>query len=74
MEIIDAAVKSYHIETLKKQLDKAELKNVCRGIDEECLVTFLDYQNIKREKNTRHKSNYMGIGARAQSHKAKLKK
>ena len=35
VDLIDAAVKPYHISTLKKQLGKAEIKNVCREIDEE---------------------------------------
>ena len=74
MEIFDAEVKLDHIETLKKQLDKAELKTFCRGIDGECLITLLKYQNIKIETKTRQKSNHMGIVSRVKSQKAKLKK
>ena len=74
LELIDAAVNPYHIATLNKQLDKAEIENVCHDIDEECLITLLEYQNIKIEKKTRHRSNYIGIGDRVQSHKDKLKK
>ena len=73
MEIIDAAVNPYHITTLKIQLGKAELKCVCRGIYGKCLITLPEYQNIKRDTNKRHKRNYMGVGARLQSHKAKIK-
>ena len=73
MELIDAAVKPDHAQSLKKQLDKVEIIFV-HEIDEDCLITLLEYHNIKRETKKRHKSNYMSFGARAQSHKAKLKK
>ena len=62
-----------HIATLKKQLDKGEIV-FCHDTDKECLITLLKYQNIKRETKTRHTRNYMGIGARVQSHKAKINK
>ena len=74
MYIINATVNPDHILTLKRQLDNAELKNVCHAIDEEYLITLPEYHNIKRETKTRHKINYIGIGARLQSHKAKLEK
>ena len=72
MDLIYAATNPYHIETLKKQLDKAEMKNAFRVIDEQCLITLLGYQNIRRDTNKRHKSNYMGFEAIFQSHKDKL--
>ena len=52
MGIIYAAVKPYHITTLKKQLDKAELKHVCRDIDEECLNSnrVPEYQKRYKDK------------------------
>ena len=59
--IIVDAVKPYHILILKKNLDQERLKNVCHDIDAQCLITLLEYQHIKEEKNTNHKSNYMGI-------------
>ena len=46
----------------------------CHEIDEQRLITLLDYQNIKRDTNTRHKRNYMRVGARVQSHTSKLKR
>ena len=70
MGVINTAVNPDNIATLKKQLDKAELKTDCHDIDEHCLITLLNYQNTKRDTNTSHKSNYMGIGARVKSHKA----
>ena len=72
MEIIDTTVNPDHISTLKKHLDKAEIKNVCHDIVEQCLITLLGYQNIRRDTNKRHKSNYMGFEAIFQSHKDKL--
>ena len=54
MEIIDAEVKPYQIETLKKQLDKADLNFFCHDIDEKWLITLLEYQNIKRDTKKRH--------------------
>ena len=74
MDIIDDEMKPYHIATLKKQLDRAELNNICHEIDEQCLITILKHHNIKRDTKTRHKINYMGVGARVQSHKSRLKK
>ena len=73
MELIDVKVKPYHISTLNKQLNKAELI-FCHDIDEQCLINLLEYQNIKRDTNKRHKSNYMGVGVMVKSHKDKLKK
>ena len=73
MDLINAAVNRDHIETLKKQLNKAELESVCHVISEQCLITLLKYQNIKRYIETMHKSKYIGIGAMVQSQKAKQK-
>ena len=56
MELIDSAVKLYHIANLNIKLDKAELKQI-HDIDEQCLITLLEYHNIKIEKNTSHNSN-----------------
>ena len=45
MELIDAAVKPYHIKILKKQLDKVEILNIY-DVDKKWLIYLLDYQNI----------------------------
>ena len=74
MELINTAVNPDHIKNLNKHLDKAEIKNNCNDIDDQCLITLLKYHNTKRETYTRNKREYMGIGYRFQSHKAKLKK
>ena len=74
MDIVGAAVNRDHISTLKKNLDKAELKNVCRDIYEQCLITLPKYHNIKRDKDTRHKSKYMVFGDSVYSQKAKHNK
>ena len=67
-------MKSEHIVTLKKQLDKADIKHFCHEIDDQPLINTLEYHNIKRDTKKRHKRNYMGFGSRLQSHKAKLNK
>ena len=72
--IIDAAVNTDDIATLKKQLDKVYLKNVCHDIYEQCLITLLDYQNTKQDKKTSHKSNYIGVGDKVHPHKSKIRK
>ena len=72
MEIIDTRVKLDQISTLKEHLDKVEIKFFCHDIVEQCLITLLGYQNIRRDTNKRHKSNYMGFEAIFQSHKDKL--
>ena len=72
-ELIYAALKSNHIASLKKKLDKAELKPFFHDIDEKCLINILEYQNIKRDTKKTHKSNYMVLGDRVQTHKYKLK-
>ena len=72
MDLIYAAMNPYHIENLKKQLDKAEIKNAFRVIDEQCLITLIKYQNIKIDEETMHKSNYMGLGDRVQSQRDKI--
>ena len=45
VDIIDDAVNPYHISSLNKQLDKAEIKNICHGIDYKFLMNILEYQN-----------------------------
>ena len=74
MDLIDAAVNPYHILRLKKQLNKAELKNVHDEIDEQYLITLLWYYNTKGEKNTSQNSNYIGVGDRVKAHKDQMKK
>ena len=74
MEFINAVVNPDHIATSKKYLDRAEINNVCHHIYEKWLITLLAYKNIKIDTKKRHKSKYIGVGARLQPHKAKLKK
>ena len=74
IELIYASVKPYHIVTLNKQLDKDEQTNVWNYIHEQCLITILEFHNIKRYTNTWYKKNYTRIGTRLQSHKDKLNK
>ena len=74
MEIIDAVLNPYHISNLKKQLDKENPKHFFHDIDDQCLITLLEYHSIKRDTKTRHKSKYTGVVDRVQSHKDKFKK
>ena len=64
MGVINAVVKPYHIATLKKNLDRAELNIFFCNIDEQCLINFLEYQNIKRDKRkgTRATKRALGLG------------
>ena len=62
-ELIDTAVNTYQIASLKKQLDKEKII-FSHVINEKWLITLFEYQNIKGETNTRHKINYMGLGSR----------
>ena len=73
MDLFDAEVNPYDISTLQKQLDKAELKYFLCDIDQQCLINHLKCHNIKIETKTTHKNNYMGLGPREHTHKAKLK-
>ena len=47
MELLDPALKPYHIVTLEKDLDMEELKNTIHRIDERYLMTILEYHDIK---------------------------